>query len=848
MKPDTKSPYKSFVEVTHREHFVRDKTFDIDHVRLDIRVDEKAGTVGGSATIELSAIAAVSEIELDAIDLQVKRVVEGGKSLRFERLAEKLRIRLGRKLKEGQKTRVKVFYSASPKKGLYFIRPDKGYPDKPYQVWSQGEQEDNRYWMPIYDSPNDKMTSEVVATVRDGLTALSNGRLLSAKHDKRAKTRTFHWMQDKPHPSYLIALVIGEFAEVKDKAGHVPLGYYVRAKDEALAAPTFKATKEVIAFFEKSIGHPYPWAKYDQVVITDFMWGGMENTTLTTVNEKYLVDEKTRADFDPDGLVAHELAHQWWGDLVTTKSWEHIWLNEGFATYFDALFYEHKHGKDEFQYHMLANAKSYMDEDSNSYRRPVVTNMFTDPEDMFDRHTYPKGAWALHMIRYALGDALFWKAINHYIKKNAGKNVETNDFKIAIEEATGRNLDWVFRQWLYKAGHPEYEVKWSWNDGVSAVVLNVKQKQTVTEDTPMFRMPVEILVETEKRTKTFKLDVEKAEQTFHLVVDSKPKLVQFDPDQWILKRLKFEKEKDELLHELANSKGIIGRITAAEGLSKVINDDKVIAALEASLTRDKFYVVRISSGRALAAIGNDLALESLLKGLKDKDPRVRRSVADSLGGFKKPPAVEALIKTIGSDKSDYVVAYALAALGKTRSERAFDVLAKNLPRKSHNDVIPSGVLSGLSELKDERAVSLIVKETAYGRPSTIRNAAISALGRLWEPLEKKRDDIMDALADTARDEMHSQRRATYEALAHVVESRAFAALDRGANTDPIGMLRHTARLSLKSLREKKEEQATHAKTQKELEEMREKMKQLELKIADVEQKVGKAGKNGARKR
>jgi len=322
-----------------------------------------------------------------------------------------------------------IAYDARPRKGMFFVRPTKEYPKRPWMVWTQGEQEDNRAWFPSYDAPNERMTSEVVVTVPEKHVAISNGRLLKEKHDEARKTRTYHWLQDLPHVNYLITIVSGEFDRHEEMWDGIPLQYYVPKGEGPKIKDTFRFLPSMMTFFSKATGQKYPWAKYAQAVVRDFTFGGMENTTLTVLIDNCLVDPYTRPDYRPEGLFAHELAHQWFGDFITTKSWNDLWLNEGFASYFDPLWFEAEFGRDEFQWVMHEEANGYFEEDAKSYRRPIVTSKYHDNEDMLDAHTYNKAACVLHMMRFVLGEDLWWKAIRFYVKRNALGNVEEERFR-----------------------------------------------------------------------------------------------------------------------------------------------------------------------------------------------------------------------------------------------------------------------------------------------------------------------------------------------------------------------------------------------------------------------------------
>jgi len=825
------------------DHYTRDRDFDLQHVKLDLAFDLKEKKISGSAELTLAPIHALRKLELDAVELAIKRVTLDGKRVAFENTGEKLIVTLERQVREGQPLTLKIAYEAQPKRGLYFVQPEKHYPKKPFQAWSQGESMDNQCWFPGYDFPNDKFTSEVVLRVPERYTALSNGRLEKVTHDKARKEKVFHWVQDVPHPTYLMVVAVGEFDSFEEVVDGTPLTYYVPKGEGAKIKPTFGETAAVLRFFNKAFDCKYPYAKYGQVVILDFMWGGMENTSLTTITDRALIPLDVKEVYDPTGLVAHEFAHQWFGDLVTAKSWEHIWLNEGFASYLDPLYFEAEHGREEFIQAMLLEAEAYFQEDKTN-RRPIVTHRFTECEDMFDRNSYQKGAWVLHMLRKVLGDGSFWKALRHYLKKHARESIETSQFKIAVEEATGKSLEWFFQQWLYKAGHPELEAKWTYDEKARLVALTLKQTQKVEGNTPLFKMPydVHLLYEKGKRSvQTVRL--EEAAQTFHLPSPEKPKAVQVDPEEWVLKKVKWEKGKEEWLFELANSQDIAPKMLACEELSKHPGDEKVLEGLKNALQTGKFWGLRKAAAKALGALRTEEAKEVLYLGLKDKHGKVRRGAAEALGNYKSEEVAGKLSQFLKQEKNDYVVAEAAKAIGKTYASTAHGFLLEALKRDSHNEVVRNQALAGLAELKEARGLDAAWEMSREGKPILARTAALRAMGQLWEYAPKeKQDKVLEYLVDCLRDRSHYIRSAAMEGLAAVKDLRAVEALAQQAEGEVLGMTRRTARVCLKRARDKAGQQAQVADLKKDLDSLKDENKTLKNKVASLEEKMKQIGK------
>jgi aminopeptidase N len=827
------SPYKSFTEPNAKERMTRDRWFDIEHLRLELAFDLVKKHIAGSATTTLRPLRPITFIEFDAVDLRVSSVTVGGKKAEFHAGAEKLRVNLGRTATDAEALTVAVAYEANPTKGLYFIEPTKDYPRKPRQAWSQGQQEDNKHWFPCYDSPNDKMTVEAVLTVPKGCVALSNGKMV--KSTEKGKTRTFHWKMDVPHVNYLICVAVGEFAEVKETALGVPLGYYAPKADASKLKTTFQETPKVMKFFSEKIGYPYPYPKYDQVVITDFMWGGMENTTITTITERAYVPPGMRPYFESDALVAHELAHQWWGDLLTCKNWSHTWLNEGFATYFEALFTEHDRGRDEFLYEMLGNARAYLREDAEKYRRPIVSPKYEDTSDMFDCHSYQKGACVLHMLRNLLGEDTWWKAIRHYAHRFQRQVVETNDLKVAIEEATGMSLDWFFNQWVFKAGHPDFEIAWDHDEASKLLHLSVRQKQAV-----------DLYVQTPKSKATHRLQIDEAEHDFYLSCDEKPQMVIFDPDNTVLKTSEFRKPKDELVFQLEHAPTMIGRLYAVAQLSRYPGDPAAVAALSAGLKRESFRGIREEIVKVLGKMRTDNAREALLAAARDSDPRVKVAVCDALGSFEDEAAASRLVE-LSRDRWDPVAAAACRNLGKTKSKKAFPALSAALKRNSHNDMVRAAAWAGMKELKDARAIPLAMKGAKPPATYSARNAANQCLAGIATEAEKgKRGEIRDHLTATLRDPAHQIRRGSMETLGGLDDPKTIAALEEAVEREPLNLVARAGRQAVKKLKDKAAAKSDLRDVRREMDGLREENRELRNRIARLEEHLG-SGRIGKRK-
>jgi aminopeptidase N len=792
----------------------RDRQYDVHHIKLDISFDQSKETVSGVVSTALSPINnGLTTVVLDAADMSISSVnlvasidVEkttktGMKPLSYDVTEDQLIIKLDKAYDSDESLTIEIAYHAQPTMGLYFVRPDEAYPDKPWQIWSQGEMEENHHWFPCYDFPNERMTSEMIATVPEDQMVISNGELLEVRKNRGEGTVTYHWRENVPHVSYLISVIVGEFIEVRDDWQGIPVSYYVEPEHRDLVERSFSKTPDMMDFYSKMIGIPYPYEKYAQTTIADFMWGGMENISATTLTDGTLHDERAHLDRTSDGLVAHELVHMWFGDLITTKNWNHIWLNEGFATYFEDLYVEYNKGGREFYMSLEQGREDYFEENSRKYSRPIVTNFYEDPDELFDRHSYQKGGLVLHMVRYILGEELWWKAIRHYAKTYSGETVETNDLKQAIEDATGIALDWFFDQWLYHAGHPVYEVSWEWERKRKTVALNVDQIQADNGISPLFRMPVEISLAGSFGTQSHRITVSKSEESFYIDVPEKPHRVEFDPENHILKELRFTKSKKEVLDQLKNSIDA-GRMRAAGWLAEY-QDGKTVEALGHALRHDPFRGVREKAAESLGEIKTKAARDTLLANLHTWPSSVRRRIITALGEYTADEKVAVTLENVfRTDSSYYAQSEAIESLAEMGASKAYDLCVEALDMASHSEVIRRAALAGFASLNDSRGIDHALYWAAYGRPGHSRSGAIKALSKLGGTSPDRKSEIRDFLVALLDDPSLKIRGGAIYALGELGDRKAIANLKASYEKESHFKLRERARNAIKLLESK----------------------------------------------
>ncbi len=723
--------------------YAPDREVDIRHLALDVTPDFEKRTVAGRATWTFRPIAKpLRAFKLDAINLSVSAVTaEGAKVGSTDNTGKQLLVTFTEPVPAGREVKVTVDYRAEPVQGLYFRTPALGYRAGDEHVFSQGESEEARYWYPSYDYPNEKFTSEVTCRVPEGMTVIANGRLVGESRDAASGLTVVHWTQEQPHVNYLLSLVAGRFEKIEERYRDFPLTFYTPPSEFAQAASSFADTRDAMEFFEKEIGVPYPWAKYAQVCTQDFVAGGMENVSATTLTTRTLFEPRESENIRTSrGLVAHELAHQWFGDLVTCKDWSHLWLNEGFATYYDHLHDGHKNGRDAMLYGMLEDARKITAKENADDLRPIVRRDYGDSGEMFNYLAYPKGSWVLHMLRAQLGEDLYRQCIRTYLERHQFGTVVTDDLRAVIEELSGRSWDRFFDQWVYHALQPDLDVKFSWDEATKLAKVAVAQRQRTEKNKDavfVFDFPLPIRFESKAGGRAdVTARVTKENEEFYFPLAAKPEIVRFDPDCTVLAKLRTDVSKEGLYAQLTGSDAL-GRCLAAEGLGEQTDADTV-ARLSKALNEDKFYGARLEAARALVKIHTDEALRALVESCPRQtgDARVRNAVTLALKDFYHPAARQALLELLGGDaaeKNPVILGSALKALGAYPDEATREMLARYLGSRSFKNGLVTDDFEAI-KLHADPALLPVVRETLERRVSELStpgfNAGLDALGSL----------------------------------------------------------------------------------------------------------------------
>jgi aminopeptidase N len=818
---------------------VRDRPFHLEHVRLELDVDVERGRLEGTATLVVRpVVAGLREVGLDASELRIGAVtlVRGGPDGRpGRRLVAKhdgarLLVRLDRAYGHEETVTVRIAYRARPRRGFWFVGPDRAYPARRAQGWSQSQAEDAHAWFPVQDHPNDKFTSEILVTAPRGLATVANGRLVARRRSADGSRTTWHWTQERPHPAYLVSLIVAPYVETRSKAGRVPLRFYAFAGQGRAAKRLYGRTADMMRTFERLFG-AYPWREYAQAVVSEFTWGGMENTGATTLTEKALLDERAALDVSYEGLVSHELAHQWWGDLVTCRGWHHNWLNESWATFAENLYDEAAHGDESAQWDRLQKTTSYLAQDLGQYRRPIVFDRYTVPSDLFDRHAYEKGSLVLTMLRDELGDEAFFRGARRHLATHAFGFADTHDFRRSMEEESGRDLNAFFDQWVFAAGYPELEVRWRAETrggrATGRALVRIRQRQSTRPDgpeaTPLFRLGLEVVVHGGRgrsRPRRHRVNLSRRDETF--VLDGPggaPVRIAVDPRLRVLKALDLVQDAAAWRHALAHDASPAERMRAARVLAArrgAAADRATGGALERALAADPAFPVRMAAAIALGErargrrAGAVRAVRVLTRSLSgDPDPNARRAAAFALGLCGR--AGEAALHAVatgpvkGGEHSYLVRATALKALAQVRSPRALAACRAAMEDRGWRDLVPMAALDALALSTPPEAFDLAYAHVRYGETQEVREAAVRLLVALAKNPKARRArreqarHVVPTLEALLTDPSVFLRLAAAQAAAKLGDRKLVPALRRVVREEAWDHLVHTAEKSLAAL-------------------------------------------------
>ena len=694
---------------------------DLIHTKLEVNFNWAKSQLNGLATITAKPhFHASDSLVLDAKGMDIKKVEMNGKVLNYVyKDSLTLHIKLDRSYSRDEKFTLQIDYVSKPDertvngsaaitsdKGLFFINPKGEDKSKMPQIWTQGETESNSVWFPTIDAPNSKTSQEIFMTVDEKYLTLSNGKLISSKKNSDG-TRTDHWKQDLPHAPYLFMMAVGEFKVVKDfytrpDGSKMEVNYYVEPEFEKDAKAIFGETPAMIKFFSQKLGIDYPWDKYTQIVVRDYVSGAMENTGAVIFGEYVYKNERELLDDNDQSTIAHELFHHWFGDLVTCESWANLPLNESFANYSQYLWDEFRYGKDEADFQGLNESESYFNSAWENYHN-LIWFEYPEKENMFDGHSYAKGGRILHMLRNYLGDDIFFKGLNNYLVSNKFKTAEFHNLRMAFEEVSGEDLNWFFDQWFLGKGHPIIHTSQVINSENNTVTISIKQKQNI-DDFPIYKLPINIGIWDQNGKHIEKIVVENLEQDFTFSYVGELKNILFDEQQMLLGKYFEDKPLSQYVHQYYNSsyKARASAITMAKRTKNSETEKLLFDAL-----KDPFWNIRILALPSIENIKNDLGIETLarIRELAKSDPKsqVRAAALKTLCAFEDSVETTELLKaTISTDQSYTVISLALTLLTEINPEEALIVARKLM--KDENTIINISIAGVLQELGTEEDI------------------------------------------------------------------------------------------------------------------------------------------------
>lgn len=713
------------------------KINNLVHTRLDAKFDYAKSYLNGKVWITLEPhFYATDSLQLDAKGMNINQVaiVKAGKNipLTYQYDSLFLNIQLDKTYKKGERYTVYIDYTAKPNefrangsaaitdaKGLYFINPKGEEKDKPTQIWTQGETEATSVWVPTIDRTNQKTTQLFNLTVPAKYVSLSNGKLIAQKTNTDG-TRTDTWSMDQPHAPYLFFMGVGDFAVVKDTYKGKEVNYYVEKAYEKVARRIFGDTPEMMAFFSKKLGVEYPWVKYSQMVARDYVSGAMENTTATLHQESAQQDARELTDGNGwESTIAHELFHQWFGDLVTAESWSNLTVNESFADYSQLLWLEHKYGKDEAMFENFNQMRGYIG--SGQQSRDLVRFYYKDKEDMFDAVSYNKGGRILHMLRNLTGDDAFFASLNKYLTTNKFGTGSGHKLRLAFEEVTGKDWNWFFNQWYFGNGHPRIDISYQYNAETQLASVIIKQIQAGDK---VFKLPFAIDIWHGNEKKRQLVWMENKADTFNFTVKSKPDQINVDADKILLVDKKDNKTLAEFIHQFKHAGNYLDRREAVAFAGNNTKDPAAVQLLVDALS-DPYFRIRSLAITNLGKVKPDDAIIAKIEEIAKKESRkmVKAEAISYLANLKNQ-SYKSFFKEATRDSSYTVSGAALEALTDLDSVEALQI-TKELSKEPAKGRLNEAISNVLITYGDEKAFK-VVSESYEKMPLSFPKVQMSA--------------------------------------------------------------------------------------------------------------------------
>jgi aminopeptidase N len=760
------------------------------HLDIHVRPDIPAGTITGRVRVRFeSLVDGLAHLRLHCVDTLVASVRDAtGRDLPFQLVDGILDITLRGPVALGAEEVVEIAYTSKPRMGLLFHSPGPDTPERPLFLYSQGQGSENRRWIPCYDQPDDRTSWDLHVTRPAALHSVSNGILVGT--EEKGTVATDHWRFESRSPTYLISLIVGPLQTLRETWRDVQLEYSAVPGHEEALRTSLAETANMMEFFSEYLQAPYPWPRYAQTYVWDFLYGGMENVTATTLNMRALHTKEARPNYRSEGLVAHELAHMWFGDLLTCRTWKHIWLNEGFATYFTDLFFEHRYGEEEFLTRRRSQNRQYMEGTPNASELKLERDPRGDvPLELFGGKQYSRGAAILHTLRRHVGDDVFRDAIRAYVKRHRDNPVTSEDLRTITEEIAGMDLSWFWDQWVYGLGYPKLDVRYD----LAQQQLIVRQTQAQSGGQGLFRLRLPVRWGKEGPVQT--LTIYREKHVFPMMAAAPFLRVGVGGD--LLVEIEQEQTPGAWALALVDDPDVTGRMDAAEALEEF--GPMAIPALAGAIGGDTAWAVRKTCVEVLGRLEGPGRVLALISAAGDEDARVREAAMDALATTSRREAGRTLLQAAEKDPHPYVKAAAARGIGKLKVEGALAALEALLALDSHGDVVRAAALHGLKALGQPEGVALAEPFTAYrwgkGGTHRIRRAALDCLTAL-APDDKEVHAVVVPLLE---DPYHNMRSWAAEACGTYGIREAIPQLQKMAADDWNGGVKGKARQALARL-------------------------------------------------
>ncbi len=834
-------PSDGFVPSDTEKHYPPDLEIEPVHLDVALKVDVGAEVIEGTVTNTVIAQRdGPTVLKLDAVNFEDVEVRDAdGRALTARYDGWRVTVQWTEPFAAGEQRRVAVKYRVTrPISGLFFSQPTEAYPGQPWFAATDHETERARYWLPCIDFPSVRTTLEFRLTAESRFTILANGDLVG-ESDHNDGWKTAHWRLEQRCPSYLVCFAIGDFVRADDgEFESIPVAYFgTKRFSEADLRRSFGLTKEMLAWMTRKLAMPFPFPKYFQFALPDF-GGAMENISLVSWDDKYVLDETLAQEWSwlVDQVNVHEMAHSYFGDTVVCRDFANAWLKESWATYMEQCWLEDMRGLDEALYDYYSNAHTYFAEADEKYMRPIVTRQYKSSWQMYDRHLYPGGACRLHMLRQELGDKVFWAAVQDYLRRYAGRVVETEDFRRVLEEHSGRSLVGFFDQWFYTPGYPALKVSFTYDEEHKEGRFEIEQTQVNKEkDIPAFAFATEVGWTIDGVAYTRAITVKEAKQTVTIALPKAPEQVRFDPASKVLHKLEFNSGDPMLRHQLIHAQDVIGRILAARELVKTgkpVNIEAVMAAY----AKESFWGVRVQMAKALGDANDEAALAGLVDIIQtERDPKAMEAVFRAAGKYRDRRIRDAVLKRFEEGLPYRAAQAALEALGAQREDAPWEVLAKASEREDFGGFVQAGAFRGLAGTRRDESFDRLMKRVGYGATvNRARPAAVGALADIASVQEKPRHTrAVERLVDLLRDPVTAVRRAAAQGLKTMQADAAIDALEAYRRTLPLQEQVGVERL-VEAIRGK--ERPKEAALEKQLQELQEKYRKLEERLQRLEGK------------